>query len=891
MKSILFSILIFICDFQSGNAQLSTTKNTITKPVLDTSVFGKWASIGEAAISPNGKYAYYLVNNDSGVVRSCYLTATKENWERKFSNVADHVFTGDSRYFLWRTISDSLGITTLSRNSAIFFSNIVSFKLSENKKHQWLAFKQNLPYPKLVLLNLYTGKKFSFNEVADYFFLPLKEKMCIIQEEGNNGGRKNLFILNLGTGEAQSIWKGYKLNNLVFDERGEQISFLGTPDSNNNTAIDIWYFKFGNIAAKRLNISSIIIGKDSLYTENIERFSKDGRSVFLRVRPREGLKASAARAVNVDVWSYTDVILQSHQLRNLSQPSLLDQTDFLLVYSLISGQITRLESEGERLVQRIGDTILITSKTSKGPSESYIEGDSPIEQLCIRRLHEEQCLNKAILKCVFWYMSPGGKYIIYIDPVDKAYYSYSITKNNIKKIKSNNFGRKEDAIDSQGLTGIALNDVQGWLEEDEAIIVAFENDLWLVDPSCNKEPINLTNGYGKKNNIDFKVSLNRGGIFNKQQKIILTAFNLITKENGFYSIRLDGAMDLIRLSMGPFVYDIPEHQWIVEDAPIKAFYTDAYLVKRMSEKESPNYYFTTDFKSFRQISKVNPEANYNWLTTELVNFLTLDGKKTQGVLYKPENFDPNHRYPLIIHYYQKMADRLHVFLPPGFTDGPINIPWFVSNGYLVFTPDIQYTPGQPGKSALNTVVSAAKVLSFKQYIDSTKIGVQGHSFGGYQTSYIVTHCDMFAAACSSAGYSNMISYYGTLTPEGDNRYDYFEFGQPELREPLWKIPQSYLENSPLFSVPNITTPILLMNNINDSTVPFQQGVEFFSALRRLEKKAWMLQYDGEGHSLVDIKAQADFTKRVTQFFNHYLKGQPAPAWMVGGVIAQEKGLK
>jgi dipeptidyl aminopeptidase/acylaminoacyl peptidase len=324
--------------------------------------------------------------------------------------------------------------------------------------------------------------------------------------------------------------------------------------------------------------------------------------------------------------------------------------------------------------------------------------------------------------------------------------------------------------------------------------------------------------------------------------------------------------------------------------PMKAKNANVYLVRRMSAEESPNYFWTSDFKQFKRISELEPEKKYNWLTSELLKWKTDDGIECQGILYKPQNFDPHKKYPVIFNYYERVTEGLHAFLTSEVSHGDLNIPFFVSNGYLVFTPDIRYEIGHPGKSVLKTIVSGANYLSQLLYVDSKHMGLQGHSRGGWETNFLVTHTNMFAAAISACGMSNYISLYnGTrLFTSGASRQIAFEMGYQRIGATLWERPDLYIENSPIFRAHLVNTPLLLLANKNDEDVPFEQGVEFFSALRRLKKKVWMLQYDGQGHILFN-KAAEDFTLKMKQFFDYYLKGDSAPEWMTIGIPASKKG--
>jgi dipeptidyl aminopeptidase/acylaminoacyl peptidase len=209
----------------------------------------------------------------------------------------------------------------------------------------------------------------------------------------------------------------------------------------------------------------------------------------------------------------------------------------------------------------------------------------------------------------------------------------------------------------------------------------------------------------------------------------------------------------------------------------------------------------------------------------------------------------------------------------------------------VFVPDIRYQIGKPGNSAFNTVEGAGKLLSSFPFVDADRMGLSGHSFGGFETNYVITHSTRFAAAFSDAGVSNVISEYGSyLHTTGVSLQGFTENGQLRMGSNLWSVPDAYINNSPIFYADKVTTPVLLVSNKLDAVVHFEHGVQFFTALRRLGKKAWMLQYDGERHSLNDTRNREDLTIRATQFFDHYLKGAPAPKWMTRGIPAKNKGI-
>jgi dipeptidyl aminopeptidase/acylaminoacyl peptidase len=324
---------------------------------------------------------------------------------------------------------------------------------------------------------------------------------------------------------------------------------------------------------------------------------------------------------------------------------------------------------------------------------------------------------------------------------------------------------------------------------------------------------------------------------------------------------------------------------------VKAKDDTAMIFTRSSFREAPDRYYTrTEFRTASRLSDANPQQKlYLWGTVELTSWKDADGKPIDGLLYKPENFEPKKKYPMIVYFYERNSDLLHRYFPPAPSASTVNVSLFVSRGYVVFIPDIRYIIGHPGQSAMNAIIPGVKKLIAAGFVDPARIGIQGQSWGGYQVAFIVTRTGMFKAAMAGAAVSNMTSAYGGIRWEsGMSRMFQYEKSQSRIGATLWEKPQLFIENSPLFSANHVTTPLLMMNNDADGAVPWYQGIEFFTALRRLNKPVWMLTYNNEAHNLVQRKNRKDLSIRMLQFFDHYLMGKPMPVWMEKGIPAINK---
>ncbi|MBO9573915.1 MAG: S9 family peptidase, partial [Chitinophagaceae bacterium] len=378
-------------------------------------------------------------------------------------------------------------------------------------------------------------------------------------------------------------------------------------------------------------------------------------------------------------------------------------------------------------------------------------------------------------------------------------------------------------------------------------------------------------------------------------RLVLTAVNMGNKDNGFYALSLGSKARPELLCMGPYVFYLGALKygvtfWGSHSAgckPLKARDANTWLLTRQSSKEAPNYYIAKGLKEFKALTTLNPHKDYNWLQAELVTFRQQDGSYSKGILYKPENFDSTKKYPVLINYYEQLTLCLNNYPVADYAaNAHISVPWFVSRGYLVFLPDIYYNKKYLGEGALNAVEGAASWLARQPYVDSTKMGIAGHSFGGSMTNYIVTHSTHFAAAfCGAAGNSDIISR--SLLPLDDGSVQLRQYEQ-EFQHTIWETPEKWNEASPIMSIDKVVTPYLIFHNKMEG-VQFQQATELFVALRRLDKKVWLLQYDEGGHSVYKRRDCRDLTIRITQFFDHYLKGAPPPIWMTTGIRAELKG--
>ncbi len=483
--------------------------------------------------------------------------------------------------------------------------------------------------------------------------------------------------------------------------------------------------------------------------------------------------------------------------------------------------------------------------------------------------------------------SPKGKYVLAFDGKDW----HAITcpdgkrRNLTAKLRVKFYDEEDDHPAPPPAYGMV-----GWTPDEKYVLLSDRYDIWKVATdgsgaeNLTKIGRQLKTRFRRVQLQDDEGDFPRSDLYvNLSKPMLLAAENLETYDTGFYRLEPGGRPTM--LVMGARRYGSPAGR-----ALVKAEKADTYLFTVSTFSDYPDYYVADkDFKEVKRVTDINPRVReFNWGTAELIHYHSADGVPLSGILVKPEDFDPSKKYPMIVYIYERLSQGLHSFrLPSAGTS--ISPTYYASNGYLVLMPDIVYTVGAPGQSALKCVLPAVQAVAEKGFLDENAVGIQGHSWGGYEIAYMVTQTNRFKAAEAGAPVANMTSAYGGIRwGSGMPRQFQYERTQSRIGKSLWDAPMKYIENSPLFMADRVQTPLLILHNDQDDAVPWYQGIEYYLALRRLGKECYLLDYNGEPHGLRKKAAQRDYTMRMQQFFDHHLKGAPAPEWMTKGVPYAER---
>ena len=612
-------------------------------------------------------------------------------------------------------------------------------------------------------------------------------------------------------------------------------------------------------------------------------FSKNGKSFYFGVNPKPIIQDTSLleeEIVNVEVWSYTDKRLHTQQNVKLEEDR---KKDYTIRYDIQSGSLLQLND------QQISETYLSRFKNEENylvcDQNKYLEmmsweGFPTYKDIYLVKNDGSKKLFAERQKCNPQ-ISPTGKYIFYYNYPDSSWLAFDCKSGKkielSRSISTPVFNEQHDAPSLPNPYGSP-----GWTKDDKAILIYDRYDVWLVDPMDPTSAKCLTRGRANKTSYRYIRLDSEIDHVDLSENMTLRFYDDRSGDGGIaiYDWKKDQVEEKIRSA----------HRY---SELKKAKEADAFILRRENFNEFPDIEVCdSDFDKLKKISQANPQQNeYSWGNIEWFNWTAFDGQELRGLLVKPENFDPNKKYPLLVNFYERSSTRIHSHRDPYPHRSTINYTYYVNNGYLIFNPDVPYRIGYPGESAYNAVMSGLTALIAQGFIDESRIGVQGHSWGGYQVAHLVTKTDLFACAESGAPVVNMISAYGGIRwGSGLSRMFQYEKTQSRLGGTLWEKPLRYIENSPIFCIDKINTPVLIMHNDKDGAVPWYQGIEFFVAMRRLNKKAWMLNYNDEPHWPLKRQNRIDFNIRMQQFFDHYLKGQAPPKWMLEGVSAIDKGI-
>lgn len=775
-------------------------------------------------------------------------------------------FTADATFAVFTTFpakgeekaKPGLVIANLKTSQTARLAEIKSFQLPAEASN-FVAYLKDDKEKTLTVRRLSDATEKTFAGVTDYTFSKDGRSLVYATGEGVfafNPEAPDLTPISLASGKG-------RYDRFTWDDKQSQLAFLSAD------TLFLWDRK---PTAARSAVTNAQLTSLPLAARGTLDFSRDGARLFFPTAPA---RTSAAKdegpKVNYDLWHWKDDAIQPMQKVRAAMERI---RSYRAVLHIAEQKVVQLGDPGmpEVVPSQTGLFAIGSDDRAYRPAIDYGDGRLTDQYLVNTLTGDRRLLGKERSSTYSW--SPDGRYAIRFDSKDWLCLNIA-TGTEINLTSGLNVAFFNEDTDTPSRPNAYAAPV--WSKDGRHVLLADRFDIWQISPD-GKLAKNLTDGIGRRRSVQFRVV--RTDVDERQEgldparPLLLSAESLETRDTGFFTDLIDGAAEPRRL-----IWANKKYRFVG-----RAKSADVMLVSVESFRDFPDFFVTTSaMANFQKVTEANPQlASFVWGTAELMPFRSTDGVALQSAVYKPEGFDPKKKYPVMVYLYERLSQTVNDFKDPQ-PRNSINIPIYVSNGYIVITPDIVYRSGYPGDSAMACVIPAVQKLIEQGYVDEKRIGIQGHSWGGYQIAYMITRTNLFRAAAPGAVVVNMLSAYnGIRWGTGRPRQFQYEHTQSRIGGTPWQMPLRFIENSPLFRADQIQTPVLTMHNDADDAVPWYQGIEFYLALRRLNKEIYLFNYNGEPHNLRIRANQRHYSDRMLEFFDHFLKDAPKPAWMERG---------
>lgn len=893
------------------------------KKVIDHTAYAEWKSFSDFQLSPDGNYfafstkpyegngAAYLLSIENNVDTLLKIErGSKVQFSRKNSFL---ILRKEPDYKQLRSLKikdtksyklpkDTLIIYGLRSKKQLTIPNVDDFELLDSLDvvvglltHNFKTKDNDISKGKnKKIKNGYDGDEHTFfitkeNEgivwqktgIVD-FYIDKEQQFAMLVTAGSKKGEEfsSVIRLDLKTFDTHPIKDRFEFIESMYLSSKQQAGFLiGKSFGKKQKTNELYLFSgsfsaIDSIGMKQLLDSNFILAANSGF-EQLEQTDKWLLDIQRKEPEKEKDTLLKEEQVKLDIWSWNDVNLQPEQLLSSGR---FYKEFFTSVFDLKNKKLVKIEDDTLQIIRTWDKSsfALAASSIAYDTNKTFdYPWRSDVYLIDLRDGSKKLAVKGNFSDILF---TPDGKFVVYENDKDTNLYLRNLSGQTEKCITCPIEERwLEDLNGMDYIPGFA-----GRMELDEN-----KNTIWF---NSTKALYSFQFATGELSRITPEEWLNRkielnyykiesdSAYFNPEN-IIISVFDLESKFNTYYA--LDKNYNLKEILSGYF-----EARNFIYDKTHKR-----YFARIQNNELYPNFYLVEN-NQYKQLTDINPQQkNYNWSIVEPVKWTAYDGQELEGLLYKPEDYDSTKKYPLLVYYYETSSEDIHLHSTPRPTASIIFPTEYASSGYFVLMPDIRYEIGYPAKGAYNAIMSGTDhVLELYPSIDSTRMGLQGQSWGGYQTAQMVTMTTRYAAAMAGAPVSNMFSAYGGIRwGSGISRQFQYEHSQSRIGQTIWEAPELYVENSPLFGLDEVKTPLLIMHNDEDGAVPWYQGIELFMGLRRLQQPVWLLNYNGDGHNLMKKGNRKDLSRRMKQFFDFYLNNGSKPSWMEKGIPAHEKG--
>ena len=867
------------------------------KPALTPADYARWESIGASELSADGlTFAFTITRVDGDDDLRVHFVAADST--HIVPNALRPAFSRDGRWLAYsigvsraeqkqlddsnRPVRTKLGLIDLRSGARFTVDDIADYSFSGDSRfivmRAYNAPNSTRSAYDIIVRDLASGVHTTFGNVSSFAWRGHGAVLAMINDAANRAGN-GVRVYDAASGVTRTLDADTAMyTGLQWRKDADDLAVLRIV---NNAAYDeqghaILAWRGAGSAAPRRFVLDAGARKDLPADHRVVDFrdlewSADGSYISFGLRAwtkkpaTDSTPAKPEQPANVEVWHTRDVdIIPEQKVR----AGIERNRSLIAVWYLTDNRVVQLSRD-------LAEDVTLSDGTYALAVDNAPYGADRMFGPALRDLHVVDMSNGARTKVVervqYQYgISPGGRYVVYVR--DGHYWSFDTRTRRTVNITQ---GAATSFINLQNDLTVSEKPpfgTGGWTPGDRSVVVHDRFDVWDVALDGSRA-VRLTNGAADRV-VHRRVWLDVDQrIVDTEKPVYVTLYGERTKKYGYGVTRAGGTVDRL-----VYTDKLVSRLGRARDADVYTYRVEAF-------DDSPDVFVgSARLADARQVTRTNPfMSEYAWGQARLLDFVSARGDSLQSALLYPANYEAGRTYPLVVFPYEITSNTLHTFYLPTETN-PYNPTVLTQHGYFVLRPDIIYRARNPGLSAMDAIVPAVEQAIATGLIDRARIGILGHSWGAYQATFLVTQTDLFRTAVAGAPLTNLISMYGSVywnagTPDAK----IFETGQARMEVPFWEDVETYIRNSPLFSVQRMNAPLLVAFGDEDGAVDWNQGVELYNAARRLGKQMVMLVYPGENHSLGRKPNQIDLHHRIMQWFAHYLQGAPAPAWITEGV--------
>jgi dienelactone hydrolase len=879
------------------------------KPPVQREDYGRWESLGRGTLSPNGQWLAVPISRSNG-----------ENELRIHDVGSDSVivvgygtrptFSEDGLWVAYAIgkskeerekieendgeVRDDLGLINLKTGEQRMITEIQRFSFGDGGGYLVMARYPSEETRVIVVETMSTGRRVSFANVDQWAWQD-DGPLLAFSVESTDGMGNGVQLFEADTGRLTSLDSSEaKYAQLAWRKDSSDLAVLrdfedGDHEGNGNVLLAWRALDTTSDSHKLVPSEQDAIGADErLIDFRSLTWAKDGGSIFFGVKewaatesesgenpdegaeggdgdgeggddsvaaPSSGLELDPAK---MEIWRSTDERTLPTQKRDEKND---EQRNDLFVWHLDANRTLRLTDESLDRPQIVADgkVVLATNDDPYRVDGMFGRGKADLHAIDAST-GEHQIVARGIGRG--WGASNSGRYVHYY--TEGQFNAFDRETGEVVALSEGADATFANTAFDHPVAEMPSYGVGGWTEGDESLLVYDEFDVWELPVAG--APQRLTNGRGDEI-VHRTVQLDPDEDLNLEDGVYLTLRGKWTLNHGIARLSADGVERL--------VYQDDNIGRLQKASEADVF---AYVVQDFDD--SPDYFVGDDFAKAHQVTTTNPfQGNYAWGRTELVPYTNHNDVPLHGALFYPANYDASKTYPMIVYIYEFRSQSAKQYAAPSHRNYYNPSVW-TAEGYFVFQPDILFDTRDPGVSSAKTLEKAVAAVVARGEVDAARVGLVGHSWGGYQAQFVPTYTDIFAASVSGAGISNLVTMYGSIFwVAGAPESGHFEVGQERMEVPYYIDPEAFMRNSAVFNVASLNTPLLLEVGDADRNVDWRQSIELYNVARRAEKPLTMLVYYGADHGLRKEENQADYQSRILEWFGHYLRGDEAPAWI------------